>query len=289
MKKQNNNIPPGKPAEQVALLNLLKERSGERLTRLEAYLDLVDKAAAQYVPKDLYNQDFSLSQGQFVVTITELSECWHWHRATVRSFIEQLESLGQLYVQRLPKSQVITIPSFAAEPVLSPFDAALSDFRHTLTEALTTWRNGKMSTTECAVMCEQLYDEAISGYATSSTLRVIGTDNGNLPQTKREIERAFCMVAVNCICEATIRKAIGENESENTENLVDFFENNLGSDWESFIEATKVLADLTIEGRSAALNGESDAVKAQFRSLGKPFLSVLTATPAFSHKIIANE
>ena len=289
MKKQNNNIPPGKPAEQVALLNLLKERSGERLTRLEAYLDLVDKAAAQYVPKDLYKQDFSLNQGQFVVTITELSECWHWHRATVRSFIEQLESLGQLYVQRLPKSQVITIPSVAAEPVVSPFDAALADFRHTLTEALTTWRNGKMSTAECAVMCEQLYDEAISGYATSSTLPVIGTDNGNLPQTKREIERAFCMVAINSICEATIRRAIGDEESDYTESLVAFFENNLGSDWESFIEATKVLADLTIDGSSAALKGESEAVRAQFRSLCKPFLSVLTATPAFSNKIIANE
>ena len=289
MKKQNNNIPPGKPAEQVALLNLLKERSGERLTRLEAYLDLVDKAVAQYVPKELYKQDFSLAQGQFVVTITELAECWHWHRATVRSFIEQLESLGQLYVQRLPKSQVITIPYLAAEPVVPPFDAALSDFRHTLTEALTAWRNGKMSTAECAAMCEQLYDEAISGYATSSTLPAIGTATGKMPQTKQEIERAFCTVAINSICEATLRRTLDNEASVNVESLVAFFENNLGSDWESFIEATKVLADLTIDGRSAALNGESDAVKTQFRLLCKPFLSVLTAMPAFSHKIIANE
>ena len=289
MKKQNKKIPPGKPAEQVALLNLLKERSGERLTRLEAYLDLVDKAVAQYVPKDLYKQEFSLDQGQFVVTITELAECWHWHRATVRSFIEQLESLGQLYVQRLPKSQVITIPYLAAEPVVPPFDAALSDFRHTLTEALTAWRNGKMSTAECAAMCEQLYDEAISGYATSSTLPAIGTATGKMPQTKQEIERAFCTIAINSICEATLRRTLDNEASVNIESLVTFFENNLGSDWEAFIEATKVLADLTIDGRSAALNGESDAVKTQFRSLCKPFLSVLTATPAFSNKIIAND
>ena len=172
MKKQNHNIPPGKAAEQVAFLGLLKERSGERLTRLEAYLDLVDKAAAQYIPKDLQKNDFALTQGLFVVTITELAECWHWHRATVRSFIEQLEALGQIKVVRLPKSQIITISSFVAEPVVSPFDVALSDFRHTLTEALTAWNNGKMSTSECAAIYRKAKrcGLSISGYIRSRAL-----------------------------------------------------------------------------------------------------------------------
>ena len=279
MKKQNNNIPPGKPAEQVALLNLLKERSGERLTRLEAYLDLVDKAAAQYVPKDLYKQDFSLNQGQFVVTITELSECWHWHRATVRSFIEQLESLGQLYVQRLPKSQVITIPYLMATPEPSLFCTALNGLRRTMMNALTAWQNGKMSITDCAVMCEQLYNEALANYAASSTLPSSDNLSGNLPKTKQEIERAFCSVALTCICEASYYKAMLSGCRVDITMLEEFFEQQLGTDWESFLEATKVLADLSIDGTAMGLNGESEAVKRRFRSLCKPFLSAVAPVP----------
>lgn len=87
-------------SEQMSLLEFLKERSGVRQSKLEAYLDLVDKASVQYIPKDLCRQEFTLSDGQFVITITELAECWHWHRVTVRTFIEQLEKMGQIAVTR---------------------------------------------------------------------------------------------------------------------------------------------------------------------------------------------
>ena len=91
-------------SERMSLLEFLKERSGIRLSKLEAYLDLVDKASVQYIPKDLCKQEFSLSNGQFVITITELAGCWHWHRATVRTFIEQLEKMNQISVTRLTKA-----------------------------------------------------------------------------------------------------------------------------------------------------------------------------------------
>ena len=105
-------------SERMSLLEFLKERSGIRLSKLEAYLDLVDKASVQYIPKDLCKQEFSLSNGQFVITITELAGCWHWHRATVRTFIEQLEKMNQISVTRLTKSQIITIPMLAETPAL---------------------------------------------------------------------------------------------------------------------------------------------------------------------------
>lgn len=98
MKKQKHRTSSGKMSERMSLLEFLKERSGIRLSKLEAYLDLVDKASVQYIPKDLCKQEFSLSNGQFVITITELAGCWHWHRATVRTFIEQLEKMNQISV-----------------------------------------------------------------------------------------------------------------------------------------------------------------------------------------------
>ena len=75
MKKQKHRTSSGKMSERMSLLEFLKERSGIRLSKLEAYLDLVDKASVQYIPKDLCKQEFSLSNGQFVITITELAGC----------------------------------------------------------------------------------------------------------------------------------------------------------------------------------------------------------------------
>ena len=103
MKKQKHRTSSGKMSERMSLLEFLKERSGIRLSKLEAYLDLVDKASVQYIPKDLCKQEFSLSNGQFVITITELAGCWHWHRATVRTFICLLYTSIPVYVQ-LPAS-----------------------------------------------------------------------------------------------------------------------------------------------------------------------------------------
>ena len=147
-------------SERMSLLEFLKERSGIRLSKLEAYLDLVDKASVQYIPKDLCKQEFSLSNGQFVITITELAGCWHWHRATVRTFIEQLEKMNQISVTRLTKSQIITIPMLAETPAVSPIDAALDVFRQKMCTALDEWRSGKMSASACASECEQLYEES---------------------------------------------------------------------------------------------------------------------------------
>ena len=289
MKKQNKKIPSGKPSEQVALLNLLKERSGERLTRLEAYLDLVDKAAAQYVPKDLYKQDFSLSQGQFVVTITELAECWHWHRATVRSFIEQLEDLGQLYVQRLPKSQVITISSFVATDASSLLDECIVDLRQKMNDVLSKWRSGQINTETCANLCEHLYTKAISDISDLLLMDENGNECDNPPITYEQIKHAVIIAAIGTISASVLGHSLKITDDTYADTLIDFLEEDLGADWESFIKAAKALADLTIYGSSADLKGESDAVRAQFRSLCKPFLSVLTATPTFSHKTIANE
>lgn len=97
-------IPAGKP-----VLDYLKEKSGERHTKLEAYCDLLDKALAGYVSGALRKLDVELQPGQLAVTITDLAECWHWHRATVRTFLNGLESLGQIKKSALTRSYVITM------------------------------------------------------------------------------------------------------------------------------------------------------------------------------------
>lgn len=263
----------------MALLEFLKERSGVRLSKLEAYIDLVDKASVQYIPKDLCRQEFTLSDGQFVITITELAECWHWHRATVRTFIEQLEKMGQIAITRLTKSQIITIPSLAEIPAASPIDTAMAEFRQKMRTALDGWQNGKLSASACASECENLY-----GQATEDIAAILhNIDNGNVPgkvpcgsNIPESVERALCMTALSAVIETTFHQALGQDaEQSQTTSLLPFFYKDLGGDWLSFIEATKAISELALDGSSPALLQESAAVKSQFQSLCRPFLAVI--------------
>ena len=81
----------------MKLFDFLQERHNERYTRFEAYCYLLNKAYVQYVPENFPTDGFpALEKNQFITTKTELADVWHWHRATVRSFLDKLEECGQL-------------------------------------------------------------------------------------------------------------------------------------------------------------------------------------------------
>lgn len=91
------------------MFDYLKEKVGERKTRTEAYSDLLDKSLTGFVSPFLKKQEYELQPYQCHVTISDLATEWHWHRATVRSFLETLETFGQLKRTKLVKSIVITM------------------------------------------------------------------------------------------------------------------------------------------------------------------------------------
>ena len=93
-----------------AVFEYLKEKCGTRKTKTEAYCDLLEKAASNFISPFMRDRGISVGPNQCVVTITDLATAWHWHRATVRSFLERLEALGQLEQHKLPKCVVITMP-----------------------------------------------------------------------------------------------------------------------------------------------------------------------------------
>lgn len=81
----------------MKLFDFLQERHNERYTRFEAYCYLLNKAYVQYVPENFPTDGFpALEKNQFITTKTELADVWHWHRATVRGFLDKLEECGQL-------------------------------------------------------------------------------------------------------------------------------------------------------------------------------------------------
>lgn len=107
---RNRNEMSATISANVEVFDYLKEKVGERKTRTEAYCDLLDKTLAGFVSPFLRKQDYDLQPCQCHVTVSDLASEWHWHRATVRSFLDTLEAFGQLQRTKLTKSVIITMP-----------------------------------------------------------------------------------------------------------------------------------------------------------------------------------
>ena len=71
----------------MEFFDYLKEKVGDRKTKTGAYHDLLEKCAAGFVAPFLKNHEYVLQADQCHVTITDLAVEWHWHRATVRTFL----------------------------------------------------------------------------------------------------------------------------------------------------------------------------------------------------------
>jgi hypothetical protein len=79
----------------VGFLASLQDRHNERYSKHEAFCYLLDKACEHYMPKAVSKEVADeLKDFQFVTTKTQLAEDWHWHRATVRQFLEKLTDHG---------------------------------------------------------------------------------------------------------------------------------------------------------------------------------------------------
>ena len=107
---KHNKEKPTTVSVDIGLFIYLQEKVCERKTKTEAYCNLLKKASENFVSPILKNRNQELNINQCHVTITDLSVEWHWHRSTVRSFLETLEEYGQIEIIRLPKSFLITMP-----------------------------------------------------------------------------------------------------------------------------------------------------------------------------------
>lgn len=92
----NKNVTLYGMENDMALLQFLRSKNTERFTKLDAFCYLIGKMSEQ---AKAHNGDSStdispLCLGSFNGSISELANDWHWHRATVRSFLDGLESLG---------------------------------------------------------------------------------------------------------------------------------------------------------------------------------------------------
>lgn len=79
-----------------SLLEYLAPEEEKRLTKLEAYRDLLEMATHFKGHVSCYGQEFDLVPGEIITSISELAKKWRWQRATVRKFVDALVELGQV-------------------------------------------------------------------------------------------------------------------------------------------------------------------------------------------------
>ena len=79
-----------------SLLKYLAPEEDKKLSKLEAYRDLVEMATHFNGHVSCFGQEFDLVPGEIVTSISELAKKWRWQRATVRKFVDTLVELGQV-------------------------------------------------------------------------------------------------------------------------------------------------------------------------------------------------
>ena len=171
----------------IGLFLYLQEKVCERKTKTEAYCNLLKKASENFVSPILKNRNQELNINQCHVTITDLSVEWHWHRSTVRSFLETLEEYGQIEIIRLPKSFLITMP-VGINGNADTTDTEDFGLTNKLQTVLSNWESDNMSTLEAGEKCMNLLKEDIKHF--TEVYQAQQTDAiGNLSKLKKPILR----------------------------------------------------------------------------------------------------
>ena len=169
---RNRNEAPATILANTEVFDYLKEKVGERKTRTEAYCDLLDKSLAGFVSPFLRKQDYDLGPCQCHVTVSDLASEWHWHRATVRSFLDTLEAFGQLERIRLAKSVIITMHLRIGTPDMPDSGQKETDFATRIQGILYDWVIGKATSFDVGKSCGQIMRQ---------TLEITGQDSRAYP------------------------------------------------------------------------------------------------------------
>lgn len=231
-------------------------------------------------PRFLRKKDYVLQPNQCYLTVSDLASEWHWHRATVRSFLSAMEAFGLLTRIQLPKSVVITMTVQSGQAA-QPRDAQEQpDFAGQLREVLSDWVIGKTTAAETGVMCGQLVSLAKAeiadrdaGHCSDTHSITTSAHSGTLVTEHRET--ALC-----CIAHAALQKILHKSRFDDSSPLVDFFRFDLGEEWAAFIESAKDLAGLILDTEASVTDFDMDEDQERLKSLRKPFLSLLAKAQA---------
>ena len=243
----------------VGFLASLQDRHNERYSKHEAFCYLLDKACEHYVPKTVSKEVVDeLGDFQFITTKTQLAEDWHWHRATVRQFLEKLTEHGLMSSKEFEtKYTIITM--------IGMKDGNVPTVRNSILEpiirfTMDSWLNGTSTTEETAIVCGQIVKGAVTLSSDSKSMTSLSDDK----LSSNDI--ATCMIGrlVDCI------PLVGEDEQHKLQlrnAIVRFFTHALNRDWLQLLLLIKELPDVANYGKAASIKLKTADDMSLFQSL----------------------
>ncbi len=100
-----------------SLLDYLRPRTTERLSKLDAYCELMNMATDKEKQSEetRFGTTVHLHKGQFTITVTELAKKWNWHRVTVKSFLNKLVAMD--YAEMFSEGKFFVITMHYIQPL----------------------------------------------------------------------------------------------------------------------------------------------------------------------------
>lgn len=222
----------------MVFFDYLKEKVGERKTKTGAYYDLLEKSTAGFVAPFLKNHEYVLQDNQCHVTISDLASEWHWHRATVRTFLDKLEDMGHIHRTRFAKSVVITVTFASSSDGESPtFYTGQAEPRPAdeLEQALSEWIIGNLSDNDMGDVCEHYCDTCMKRPADNSGI----SHSENKPAMNKDARADFVQDIIERVAVAGLKRAIRNSRFDDPTAFVDFFHEELGEEWSSLLEVSR--------------------------------------------------
>ena len=258
----------------VEVFDYLKEKVGERKTRTEAYSDLLDKSLAGFVSPFLRKQDYELRPCQCHVTVSDLASEWRWHRATVRSFLDTLETLGQLERTRLTKSVVITMPLQTGHAAGSRNVQETPGLADQLRAVLSDWVIGKAELDDVGDECERLVRQAmIEAGVPGICPKPDNFSSVNLAASDDERTVRICTTALGCVAHAAMQRALRKRRFDNGSEFLEHFRIRLYGDWMGIVEISRLLAKYILDPEAEDDHLDDDD-KEIFDALSNPFMAL---------------
>ena len=253
---QKENI---KVSLSVGFLASLQDRHNERYSKHEAFCYLLDKACEHYMPKAVSKELADELKGfQFITTKTQLAGDWHWHRATVRQFLEKLTEHGLINCKEFDtKYTIITMYGMEDGNVPIVQDSLLEPF---IRFTIDSWLNGSSTTEETAVVCGQIVKGAVA-LSQGKDATTISSDKQLQPD-----DIATCTIGrlVDSI------SLIGEEERSKHKlrnAIFKFFTRVLNRDWLQLLLLIKELPDIASHGKAASVKLNTAEDMSLFQSL----------------------
>ena len=224
------------------LFGFLQERRNERYTKFEAYCDLLNKASVQYISSSIPKGDRpELAEFHFVTTKTELAEVWHWHRATVRAFLDKLDEYGEIVRQEEPKCIICRMT--ALESSQKPTDLQLQLFDDMAAFIVTAWSSGNVDINQTAITCGQIITSSVK------------LSNQIMPLVNKEytsfLHDSIITRLIQRLIDSTFSLKDNTTSSESMRDLlVEAFTIHLHEDWERMLHLMMDIPKLAAGKRS---------------------------------------